>query len=143
MRFSDWTTGVKTRLTPYSLNVMLGTQLWMVLPVCVLQLRFPGTGICPPAVKFADSPEIAVRVGSARTRETPACSNARSVAVRPGPPTPLSAPTVPLTAFPVGNDPPLRASGAVFERASPRPAAVEIHAELLEDCARDLDHGDA
>jgi hypothetical protein len=51
-----------------------------------LQLSLLGTGISPPAVNLADSPEIAVRVGSASTRDTPARSNACRVAVTEKPP---------------------------------------------------------
>src|SRR6185312_4855185 len=51
-------------------QVPLWSQLWP-----------PGTGNSPPARNFADSPEIAVRFGSASVRITPDCSIARSVAL--------------------------------------------------------------
>ena len=59
----------------------------------VSQLCDFGIGISPPAVKVAASPEIATRVGSASTRDTPARSNASSVAFANLPPRC----TVPLT----------------------------------------------
>src|SRR5207302_9820107 len=46
--------------------------VWQVTPV--------GIGNSPPEINVADSPEIAVRLGSARVRTTPALSIARSVA---------------------------------------------------------------
>src|SRR5260370_37529204 len=47
-------------------------DVWQVTPV--------GIGNSPPEINVADSPEIAVRLGSARVRTTPALSIARSVA---------------------------------------------------------------
>ena len=67
MRPSDRTTGVKPRPTPKGLNSMV-TSL-SSLPT--------GTGNSPPARNFADSPEMAVRVGSARVRRMPSRSMAR------------------------------------------------------------------
>ncbi len=58
-----------------ALEATTAEQVWLV-----------GTGISPPAVKFAASPEIAVRVGSASTRDTPACSKAFRVACNENPP---------------------------------------------------------
>src|ERR1700754_1794658 len=52
--------------------------VWQVTPV--------GIGNSPPAMKVADSPEIAVRFGSASVRTTPADSIARKVAVTWGTP---------------------------------------------------------
>ncbi len=46
--------------------------VWQVTPV--------GIGNSPPAMNVADSPEIAVRLGSASVRTTPALSIARIVA---------------------------------------------------------------
>ena len=50
--------------------------VWQVTPV--------GIGNSPPEMKVADSPEIAVRLGSASVRTTPALSIARSVACTDG-----------------------------------------------------------
>jgi len=47
-------------------------------------MRPVGTGNCPPARNEALSPEMAVRVGSASVRMTPARSMACRVAVTPG-----------------------------------------------------------
>ena len=44
-----------------------------------------GTGNSPPAMNVADSPEMAVRFGSASVRTTPALSIARRVACTEGP----------------------------------------------------------
>jgi thioredoxin-like negative regulator of GroEL len=52
--------------------------------VVVSQVTPVGTGNSPPAMNVADSPEIAVRFGSASVRTTPALSIARSVAVTDG-----------------------------------------------------------
>src|ERR1700716_2804118 len=49
------------------------TEVWQVTPV--------GIGNSPPEIKVADSPEMAVRLGSASVRTTPAVSMARRVAV--------------------------------------------------------------
>lgn len=76
MRPSASTTGVKLRPTPNFLNC---TEVWQ-LRVVGSQVKPPGTGNSPPARKFALSPEIAVSVGSASVRITPARSMARSVA---------------------------------------------------------------
>src|SRR5690349_24240664 len=77
MRPSDRTTGVKFRPTPNFLNWIC---VWQIDGVPV-QLKPAGTGNSPPARNFADSPEIAVRLGSASVRITPDCSIARSEAV--------------------------------------------------------------
>ena len=47
-------------------------MVWQVTPV--------GIGNSPPEMKVADSPETAVRLGSASVRTTPALSIARTVA---------------------------------------------------------------
>src|SRR3954451_15186803 len=49
-------------------------------PVVCWQVTPAGIGNSPPEMKVADSPEIAVRLGSASVRTTPAFSIARSVA---------------------------------------------------------------
>src|ERR1700754_2348578 len=67
--------------------------VWQVTPV--------GIGNSPPEMKVADSPEIAVRFGSASVRTTPAFSIARSVAVTDG-----VAPNDPVRLF-VGTSAPL------------------------------------
>src|ERR1700682_1367128 len=74
MRPSDNTTGVKARATPNCLNEGGGGA-------APGNTGGGGIGNSPPARKEADSPEIAVRVGSANVWTTPACSIARIVAV--------------------------------------------------------------
>src|SRR5664279_2075548 len=74
MRPSDNTTGVNTRLTPHFLKSTCGVKSGGPL--------VPFTyGNSPPARKLAVSPEIAVKLGSAKVRMTPALSIARTVAV--------------------------------------------------------------
>src|SRR5205085_3199678 len=70
------TTGVKLSPTPNFLNVIV---VWQLRPF-ESQVEPVGIGNSPPARKFALSPEIAVRFGSARVRMTPARSIARNVA---------------------------------------------------------------
>src|ERR1700722_13315945 len=85
------TTGVKLSEMPNFLKAIDGAHcptapaglLWHVTPV--------GKGNSPPTMKVADSPEIAVRLGSARVRTTPALSMARKVAVTVGIPALLTA----------------------------------------------------
>src|SRR6202023_4318653 len=80
------TTGVKLSEMPNFLKLTVWTQfpiapvddVWQVTPV--------GIGNSPPEMKVADSPEIAVRFGSASVRTTPALSIARRVAVTEGRP---------------------------------------------------------
>ena len=79
IRPSDITTGVKFRPTPNFLNWIWVWQFRVVGS----QVKPAGIGNSPPARKFAVSPEIAVRFGSASVRITPARSIARSVAVTP------------------------------------------------------------
>ena len=66
IRPSVSTSGVKESPTPNGLN-----SIEMVLLSCAI-----GIGNSPPARKFAVSPEIAVRVGSASVRTSPFCSRA-------------------------------------------------------------------
>src|SRR5262249_29447488 len=73
------TTGVKTRLTPNFLNVICGWQIGG--DRVVSQDRPFGMGNSPPAMNVAVSPEIAVRLGSAKVRMTPARSMAPIVAL--------------------------------------------------------------
>ena len=62
----------------------LKATVWMQFPIApdvvVWQVTPAGIGNSPPEIKVADSPEIAVRLGSASVRTTPALSIARSVA---------------------------------------------------------------
>ena len=82
MRPSERTTGVNTRLTPNFLNVICG---WQIGGERVVSHDSPfGIGNSPPATNVAVSPEIAVRLGSARVRTTPARSMACNVAVTLG-----------------------------------------------------------
>src|SRR6185369_2594057 len=82
MRPSERTMGVNTRLTPNFLNVICG---WQTGGERVVSHDSPfGIGNSPPATNVAVSPEIAVRLGSASVRITPARSIARRVAVTLG-----------------------------------------------------------
>ncbi len=80
------TTGVKFSEMPNFLKAIDGAHwptepdglVWQVTPV--------GNGNSPPTIKVADSPEMAVRLGSASVRMTPALSMARKVAVTVGTP---------------------------------------------------------
>src|ERR1700677_3198364 len=78
------TTGVKLSEMPNFLKAIDGAHcptepaavVWHVTPV--------GKGNSPPTMNVADSPEIAVRLGSASVRTTPALSIARIVACTDG-----------------------------------------------------------
>src|ERR1700682_5302058 len=74
------TTGVKLSEMPNFLKLTVWTQLPIAPPVVVWQVTPVGIGNSPPEINVADSPEIAVRLGSASVRTTPAVSIARSVA---------------------------------------------------------------
>ncbi len=71
MRPPDSTTGVKPRPTPNCLNSMV-TRPLLSWPV--------GTGNEPPTRVWAGSPEMVVRLGSAKVRTRPARSKAWTVA---------------------------------------------------------------
>src|SRR5262249_2967230 len=71
---------------PNFLKLTVWTQFPIVPPVDVWQVTPVGIGNSPPEMNVADSPEIAVRFGSARVRTTPALSIARMVAVTVGRP---------------------------------------------------------
>src|SRR6185295_2980563 len=76
MRPSVSTTGVKLSEMPNFLKL-----IWVVQTRVIGSQEKPaGTGNSPPAMKVADSPEIAVRLGSASVRTTPALSMARIAA---------------------------------------------------------------
>src|SRR6185437_828656 len=84
IRPSVSTTGVKLSEMPNFLKATEGEH-WPTAPdACVWQVTPVGTGNSPPAMKVADSPEMAVRFGSARVRTTPALSIARKVAETEG-----------------------------------------------------------
>src|SRR5580704_920245 len=80
------TTGVKLSEMPNFLKAIDGEHcptapdgfVWHVTPV--------GKGNSPPTMNVADSPEMAVRLGSASVRTTPALSIARRLAVTVGTP---------------------------------------------------------
>src|ERR1700744_1024969 len=86
IRPSVSTTGVKFSEMPNFLKAIDGAHcptqpaavVWNVTPV--------GNGNSPPTMKVAHSPEIAVRLGSASVRTTPAVSIAHRVAVTEGTP---------------------------------------------------------
>jgi hypothetical protein len=69
---------------PNFLKVTVWTHCPIAPAVVVWQVTPVGIGNSPPEMKVADSPEIAVRLGSASVRTTPALSIARSVAVTDG-----------------------------------------------------------
>src|SRR3981081_1144645 len=82
IRPSDSTTGVKLSEMPNFLKL-----IWVVQTCVTGSQEYPaGTGNSPPAMNVADSPEIAVRLGSASVRTTPALSIARTVACTDGTP---------------------------------------------------------
>src|SRR3954462_7332866 len=79
MRPSDSTTGVNTMLTP---NFLKSICDWQTGGDFVVSHDRPaGIGNSPPATNEAVSPEIAVKLGSASVRTTPARSIARNVAL--------------------------------------------------------------
>src|SRR5260370_10049155 len=80
IRPSVSTTGVKLSEMPNFLKVTVWTQFPIAPAVVVWQVTPVGMGNSPPEINVADSPEIAVRLGSASVRTTPALSIARSVA---------------------------------------------------------------
>src|SRR6202012_3516760 len=80
------TTGVKLSEMPNFLNSIEGAHCPTEPEACVWQVTPVGIGNSPPAMKVADSPEIAVRFGSASVRITPALSIARMVAFTVGRP---------------------------------------------------------
>src|SRR5882757_6284635 len=84
------TTGVKLSEMPNFLKL-----IWVVQTCVTGSQEYPaGTGNSPPAMNVADSPEIAVRFGSASVRITPALSMARIVACTEGTGTPAPLSTV-------------------------------------------------
>src|ERR1700754_2473162 len=78
---------------PNFLKLTVWTHCPIAPDVVVWQVTPVGIGNSPPAMKGADSPEIAVRFGSASVRTRPALSIDRNVAVTAGvePKVPLSA----------------------------------------------------
>src|SRR5207302_7058312 len=78
------TTGVKLSEMPNFLKLIEGEQGPLPPPCADWQVTPVGNGNSPPAMNVADSPEIAVRFGSASVRITPAVSIARSVACTDG-----------------------------------------------------------
>src|SRR5438132_4194697 len=80
IRPSVSTTGVKLSEMPNFLKLTVWTQFPMAPDVVVWQVTPVGMGNSPPEINVADSPEIAVRLGSASVRTTPALSIARRTA---------------------------------------------------------------
>src|ERR1700739_3003294 len=74
------TTGVKLSEIPNFLKLTVWTHCPIAPEVVVWQVTPVGIGNSPPEINVADSPEMAVRFGSASVRTTPALSIARSVA---------------------------------------------------------------
>ncbi len=96
MRPSVSTTGVKFSEMPNFLKAIDGAHCPIWPAAVVVQVTPVGIGNSPPAMKVADSPEIAVRFGSARVRTTPALSIARKVALTDGVAPPKTATVEPL-----------------------------------------------
>src|SRR5207248_6048974 len=86
IRPSVSTTGVKLSEMPNFLKLTVCTQFPIAPDDVVWQVTPVGIGNSPPEMNVADSPEIAVRLGSASVRTTPALSIARRVAVTEGRP---------------------------------------------------------
>src|SRR6185312_6214157 len=86
IRPSERTTGVKLSEMPNFLKLTVWTHCPIAPDVVVWQVTPVGIGNSPPEMKVADSPEIAVRLGSASVRTRPALSIARMVAVTVGNP---------------------------------------------------------
>src|SRR6202030_2942648 len=80
IRPSESTIGVKLSEMPNFLKAIDGAHCPMPPVELVVHCTPVGTGNSPPAMNVADSPEIAVKLGSASVRITPALSIARSVA---------------------------------------------------------------
>src|SRR6266404_8183257 len=80
IRPSVSTTGVKLSEMPNFLKLTVWTHCPIPPDVVVWQVTPVGIGNSPPEINVADSPQIAVRLGSASVRTTPALSIARSVA---------------------------------------------------------------
>src|SRR3954453_9287506 len=97
-------------------------------PLTLVQSSLFGIGISPPAVNFADSPEIAVSVGSARTRDTPARSNACRVADAEKPPLEIPA----VIRLP-GLAPGLTGEGLMFWKLFPPMRFCGLNADQLPD----------
>src|ERR1700710_3208728 len=86
IRPSFSTTGVKLSEMPNFLKLTVWTHCPIAPAVVVWQVTPVGIGNSPPEINVADSPEIAVRLGSASVRTTPALSIARMVALTDGTP---------------------------------------------------------
>src|SRR6201992_3319939 len=80
IRPSVSTTGVKLSEIPNFLKLTVWTQLPIAPCVVVWQVTPVGIGNSPPEMKVADSPDIAVKFGSAKVWTTPALSIARNAA---------------------------------------------------------------
>ena len=85
-------------------------------------------------MNFADSPEIAVSVGSARMRETPACSNARKVARKENPPVWTDA----VMALASGEREPVSGKPVLFVKTLPPSGfrAAQLPLVLMPNCFR-------
>src|SRR5580692_4156589 len=104
------TTGVKLSEMPNFLKAIEGAH-WPTEPAAVVWHVTPvGIGNSPPAMNVADSPEIAVRFGSASVRITPELSIARMVAWTVGvePPNPV------VMALPATSGPPFAVKGLLL-----------------------------
>src|SRR5665213_2545952 len=84
IRPSESTTGVKFSEMPNFLKEIDGAHCPTAPAAVVWQVTPVGIGNSPPARNVADSPEMAVRLGSASVRTTPALSIARIVAFTDG-----------------------------------------------------------
>src|SRR3979490_1217478 len=86
IRPSGSTNGLQLSEMPNFLKATVWTHCRIAPAVVVWQVTPVGIGNSPPETNVADSPEIAVRFGSASVRTTPALSIARRVAVTEGRP---------------------------------------------------------
>jgi len=132
---------------PNFLKLTVWTHCPIAPAVVVWQLTPVGIGNSPPEMNVADSPEIAVRFGSASVRTTPALSIARRVAVTVGTPALFKAAAV--RPFP-GDDRRVICGERIgvveiYDRGAVIHAGAEINAHLFDDFPlhfrdRDLQH---
>src|ERR1700722_20040701 len=112
IRPSVSTTGVKFSEMPNFLKAIDGAHCPTEPAAVVWHVTPGGNGNSPPTMNVADSPEIAVRLGSASVRTTPAVSIARRVAVTEGRPALVKADVV--TLLPLTSGPPLAVNGLLL-----------------------------
>ena len=120
---------------PNFLKLTVWTHCPIAPAVVVWQVTPVGIGNSPPEMNVADSPEIAVRFGSASVRTTPALSIARRVAVTDGRPALVRAAAVRL--LPATSGALFAVNGLELLKFDHRSAVIhaggEIDAQLLDD----------